>query len=133
MTGRRAAWAAGLVALAAVPAIPLGATQEYIWHVTIRSSCGPSLAMPGRSWAFRSGVARPRGILGVEGLRRRDFVELLWDHPVAGRAGGIALTVVFALIVAYPCSRFQVIGHYFGLVTLAVGEVVRLLIVAERD
>jgi branched-chain amino acid transport system permease protein len=35
--------------------------------------------------------------------------------------------------VAYPCSRFQVVGHYFGLVTLAVGEVVRLLIIAERD
>jgi branched-chain amino acid transport system permease protein len=37
------------------------------------------------------------------------------------------------VIVAYPCSRFQVVGHYFGLVTLAVGEVVRLLIIAERD
>ena len=24
-------------------------------------------------------------------------------------------------------------GHYFGLVTLAVGEVIRLLIIAERD
>jgi branched-chain amino acid transport system permease protein len=35
--------------------------------------------------------------------------------------------------VAYPCSRFGIIGHYFALVTLAVGEVVRLLIIAERD
>ena len=25
------------------------------------------------------------------------------------------------------------VGHYFGLVTLAVGEVIRLLIIAERD
>ena len=38
--------------------------------------------------------------------------------------------LVLALVVAYPCSRFQVVGHYFGLVTLAVGEVVRLLIIA---
>ena len=37
------------------------------------------------------------------------------------------------MVVAYPCSRFQVVGHYFALVTLAVGEVIRLLIVAERD
>jgi len=37
------------------------------------------------------------------------------------------------VVVAYPCSRFQVVGHYFGLVTLAVGEVIRLLIIAERD
>ncbi len=34
---------------------------------------------------------------------------------------------------ASPCSRFQVVGHYFGLVTLAFGEVIRLLIIAERD
>ena len=41
--------------------------------------------------------------------------------------------MLWPLVVAYPCSRFQVVGHYFGLVTLAVGEVIRLLIVAERD
>jgi branched-chain amino acid transport system permease protein len=45
----------------------------------------------------------------------------------------VAITVVVALVIAYPCSRFQVIGHYFALVTLAVGEVVRLLLIAERD
>jgi branched-chain amino acid transport system permease protein len=43
------------------------------------------------------------------------------------------LTVALALLIAYPCSRFQVVGHYFALVTLAVSEVVRLWIVAERD
>ena len=45
----------------------------------------------------------------------------------------MAAAVVLALIVAYPCSRFGIVGHYFGLVTLAVGEVVRLLLIAERD
>jgi len=38
-----------------------------------------------------------------------------------------------ALVLGYPCFRFRVVGHYFALVTLAVGEVVRLLIIAERD
>jgi branched-chain amino acid transport system permease protein len=41
--------------------------------------------------------------------------------------------VALAVVIGYPCSRFQVVGHYFGLVTLAVSEVVRLLIIAERD
>jgi branched-chain amino acid transport system permease protein len=45
----------------------------------------------------------------------------------------MALTVVLAALVAYPCSRFRILGHYFALVTLAVGEVIRLLIIAERD
>jgi len=40
---------------------------------------------------------------------------------------------VLGFVVAYPCSRFRVVGHYFGLVTLAFGEVIRLLIIAERD
>jgi branched-chain amino acid transport system permease protein len=45
----------------------------------------------------------------------------------------MAAAVVLALVVAYPCSRFGIVGHYFGLVTLAVGEVIRLLLIAERD
>jgi branched-chain amino acid transport system permease protein len=42
-------------------------------------------------------------------------------------------TGLLGFVVGYPCSRFRVVGHYFGLVTLAFGEVVRLMIVAERD
>src|SRR2546422_7253371 len=64
-------------------------------------------------------------------------VTLLWNFysltPWIGGVAAAALTVVVALVVAYPCSRFQVVGHYFALVTLAVGEVVRLLIIAERN
>jgi branched-chain amino acid transport system permease protein len=40
---------------------------------------------------------------------------------------------LLALVLGYPCFRFRVVGHYFALVTLALGEVVRLLIIAERD
>jgi branched-chain amino acid transport system permease protein len=45
----------------------------------------------------------------------------------------VAAAVAVALVVAYPCSRFGIVGHYFGLVTLAMGEVIRLLLIAERD
>src|SRR5207249_11575427 len=62
---------------------------------------------------------------------------LLWTFwgltPWLGGLVAVLLAVLLGALVAYPCSRFQVIGHYFGLVTLAVGEVVRLLIIAERD
>ncbi|MGH7356241.1 MAG: branched-chain amino acid ABC transporter permease, partial [Candidatus Rokuibacteriota bacterium] len=64
-------------------------------------------------------------------------VTLLWNFfgltPWLGVVVAMAAAVALALVVAYPCSRFGIIGHYFGLVTLAVGEVVRLLIIAERD
>src|SRR5262249_49581397 len=62
---------------------------------------------------------------------------LLWNFfgvtPWLGGMVAVVLTAGLATIVAYPCSRLAVVGHYFGLVTLAVGEVVRLLISAERD
>jgi branched-chain amino acid transport system permease protein len=62
---------------------------------------------------------------------------LLWNFfgltPWLGCLVAIALAVLLALVVAYPCSRFGIVGHYFALVTLAVGEVIRLLIIAERD
>jgi len=62
---------------------------------------------------------------------------LLWNFyglsPWLGGVVAALLTAVLAAVVAYPCSRFQVVGHYFGLVTLAVGEVIRLLIIAERS
>src|SRR5207237_1697369 len=64
-------------------------------------------------------------------------VTLLWNFysltPWIGGVAAAALTVVVALVVAYPCSRFQVVGHYFALVTPAVGDVARLLIIAERN
>ena len=38
-----------------------------------------------------------------------------------------------AVLIGYPCFRFKIVGHYFALVTLALSEVTRLIIVASRD
>jgi len=46
---------------------------------------------------------------------------------------GVALAVVVAVLIGYPCFRFRITGHYFALVTLALSEIVRLIIVALRD
>lgn len=46
--------------------------------------------------------------------------------------GGLA-AVVLAIAIGYGCFRFGVIGDYFALVTLALGEVVALTIIAFRD
>jgi len=37
------------------------------------------------------------------------------------------------LLIGYPCFRFKIVGHSFALVTLALAEVVRLVIVALRE
>ena len=64
-------------------------------------------------------------------------VVMLWNHfgvsPWLGALAGIALSVLVALVIGFPCFRFKIVGHYFALVTLALSEVTRLIIVALRD
>ena len=134
MTPWRVVAVLALAVLILVPVLPLGPAQEYIWHVIIQIFL----------WSFVGNAWSLMGRFGLVSLGHGAFLGvgayatvLLWNAfgltPWIGALLAVALTVVLALVVAYPCSRFQVVGHYFGLVTLAVGEVVRLLIVAERD
>ena len=64
-------------------------------------------------------------------------VVMLWNHfglsPWIGAALALVFTAVVAIVIGYPCFRFKIVGHYFALVTLALSEVARLVIVALRD
>ena len=64
-------------------------------------------------------------------------VVMLWNHfglsPWLGALAALTFTALVALLIGYPCFRFRIVGHYFALVTLALSEVVRLVIVALRD
>jgi branched-chain amino acid transport system permease protein len=123
-----------VAALAVAPFVPMGVMREYTIHVLVQIFI----------WSFIGGAWALMGRFGLTSLGHGAFLglgayttTLLWNFvgltPWLGALVAMALTAVFAVIVAYPCSRFQVVGHYFGLVTLAVGEVIRLLIIAERD
>jgi branched-chain amino acid transport system permease protein len=62
---------------------------------------------------------------------------LLWNSaglsPWIGGLVAVAIAVGLATLIGWPCFRFRIVGHYFALVTLALSEVVRLVIVAMRD
>jgi branched-chain amino acid transport system permease protein len=64
-------------------------------------------------------------------------VVMLWNHfglsPWLGALAALAFTALVAILIGYPCFRFRIVGHYFALVTLALSEVARLVIVALRD
>jgi branched-chain amino acid transport system permease protein len=120
--------------LLAAPFLPMGVSREYTIHVLVQIFI----------WSFIGGAWSLMGRFGLTSLGHGAFLgigayttTLLWNFfgltPWLGVIVAVLVTGVFAVVVAYPCSRFQVVGHYFGLVTLAVGEVIRLLIVAERD
>ena len=123
-----------LVVLAAAPFVPMAGMRQYTIHVLVQIFI----------WSFIGGAWALMGRFGLTSLGHGAFLglgayttTLLWNAfgltPWLGAVLAVLLTAALAVIVAYPCSRFQVVGHYFGLVTLAVGEVVRLLIIAERD
>jgi len=62
---------------------------------------------------------------------------LLWNElgltPWIGIPVAMACSAGLAVLVGYPCFRFRIVGHYFALVTLALSEVVRQVIIATRD
>jgi branched-chain amino acid transport system permease protein len=126
--------AALLVLIAFAPFVPMGGMRQYVLHVIIQIFI----------WSFIGGAWSLMGRFGLVSLGHGAFLglgayttTLLWNFygltPWLGTLAAVALTVAVAVLVAYPCSRFRILGHYFALVTLAVGEVVRLLIIAERD
>ncbi len=134
MTIARAVAVAMLALLALAPSLPMGGYKEYALHVMIQILI----------WSFIGGAWSLMGRFGLVSLGHGAFLglgayttTLLWNFwgvsPWAGALVTVVLTIALALVIAYPCSRFQVVGHYFALVTLAFGEVIRLLIIAERD
>ena len=123
--------ALGLVLLGAIPLLGL---SDYHLHVLILILL----------WAFIYTGWSIMGRFGLVSLGHGAFlgigaytVTMLWNHfgvtPWLGIPAALALAALTALVIGYPCFRFRITGHYFALVTLALSEVVRLLIVALRD
>jgi len=123
-----------LLVLAAAPFLPMGGVQQYVLHVAIQifiwSFIGQAWSLMGRFGLVSLGHG---AFLGVGAYT----TTLLWNFysltPWIGALLAVAAAVAIAVVLGIPCFRFRVIGHYFALVTLAVGEVIRLLIIAERD
>jgi branched-chain amino acid transport system permease protein len=134
MTPARAASWLLLGLLAAGPFLPMGGMRQYVLHVIIQIFI----------WSFIGSAWSLMGRFGLVSLGHGAFLglgayasTLLWNFfgltPWIGAVVAVAASVAIALVLGYPCFRFRVVGHYFALVTLAVGEVIRLLIIAERD
>lgn len=123
-------WAALLV-LAVAPLLGMG---DYPLHLLITTLL----------WAFVYTGWAIMGRLGMVSLGHGAFlgigayvVVMLWNHaglsPWIGIPVALLLTALVAVLIGYPCFRFKIVGHYFALVTLALSEVVRLVIIALRD
>ncbi len=118
MNARNAGWALGLVALIALPFVY---RDPYHLHllvlILIWSFAYTSWSIMGRFNLVSLGHG---GFMGVGAY----VTALLWNHlgvsPWIGIPISMVVAGVLALIVAYPCFRFRITGHYFVLVTLAL-------------
>lgn len=124
----------GVLLMALVPTVPLGPARLYVIHVLVLILI----------WAFVGTAWSLMGRFGLVSLGHGAFLglgayttTLLWNvwgiTPWVGMVVAVVGAMLLALVLGYPCFRFRVVGHYFALVTLALGEVVRLVIIAGRD
>ncbi len=122
------------IGLALLAAFPLTAPGNYPLHLVIMCLL----------WGYVYTSWSIMGRLGMVSFGHGAFlgigaysVVMLWNHfgvsPWIGAVAGVAVSVVVALVIGFPCFRFKIVGHYFALVTLALSEVTRLVIVALRD
>jgi branched-chain amino acid transport system permease protein len=131
VNARNAMWA---VALAALIALPFLHRDPYHLHILVLiliwSFAYTSWSIMGRFGLVSLGHG---GFMGVGAY----VTALLWNHlgisPWIGIPLSMAAAGALALVVAYPCFRFRITGHYFVLVTLALSGIVLQVITATRD
>ncbi len=123
-----------LILLAVLAAVPLFGPGNYPLHLMVM----------GLLWGFIYTSWSIMGRLGMVSFGHGAFlgigaytVVLLWNlwgiSPWIGALVALVITVIVAVMIGYPCFRFKIVGHYFALTTLALSEVVRLIIVGLRD
>jgi len=128
---RHAAWGVGLAALIALPFVY---REPYHLHILVLILI----------WSFAYTAWSIMGRFGLVSLGHGGFMgvgayvtALLWNHldvsPWIGIPVSMVAASVLALVVAYPCFRFRITGHYFVLVTLALSGIVLQVITATRD
>jgi branched-chain amino acid transport system permease protein len=131
VNSRNAAWVVGLAALVALPFVY---RDPYHLHILVLiliwSFAYTSWSIMGRFGLVSLGHG---GFMGVGAY----VTALMWNHlgvsPWIGIPVGMAAAGALALVVAYPCFRFRITGHYFVLVTLALSGIVLQVITATRD
>jgi branched-chain amino acid transport system permease protein len=129
-----------LMGLAAVALLPLlirvlfPSSERYYLHILIQILL----------WSFIYTGWSLMGRFGLTSLGHGAFTGigayvtvLLWNYagitPWLGIPVAVVSAMIVGLLIGYPCFNLRITGHYFGLMTLALTEFVRLVIVGLRD
>jgi len=119
----------GWLALAAVligfPLVFTGAYYEQLAAFVILSAISAS------AWNLVGGYAGQVSVghavfFGVGAYMPLLFYKLWEASPLLGFPAGIAVSVVIAVVIGVPTFRLS--GHYFSMATIAVAELIRILV-----
>jgi branched-chain amino acid transport system permease protein len=111
-----------------------GGSEKYYLHLLIQIFL----------WSFIYTGWALMGRFGLTSLGHGAFTGigayvtvLLWNFagitPWLGIPVAILMATIVGVLIGYPCFSLRITGHYFGLLTLALTEFVRLCIVGLRD
>ena len=123
-----------LVAGVVLVALPFVYRSPYPLHIIITILI----------WSFAYTSWSVMGRFGLVSLGHGGFMgvgayvtALAWNNwglsPWLGIPLALLCAAALALVVAWPCFRFRITGHYFALVTLALSSIVLQVITATRD
>lgn len=127
-------WKPWAIAGAALVALPFVYSEPYPLHIAVIILI----------WSFVYTSWSVMGRFGLVSLGHGAFFgigayvnALLWNNfhltPWIGIPVAMLGAVIVAVLIAYPCSRFRITGHYFALVTLALSAIVLQVVTATRD
>lgn len=125
-SGRRFWTLIVVVVLALIyPLVFTGAFAERLGALVLLSAIGAS------SWNILGGYAGQISVghamfFGIGAYTPLLFYKLWEVPPVFGVPAGIGLAAAVAVIVGFP--TFRLVGHYFSMATIAVAELVRIVV-----
>lgn len=120
--------------ITALAVFPICIPSPYIIHIGILILIWSSVAT---AWAYmaRFGLVSigHGAFLGIGAYTTGLLFNFYHLSPWIGMLLGVLLALFYAIVIGYCCFRFGIIGDYFALVTLALGQSVTLAIIAFRD
>jgi branched-chain amino acid transport system permease protein len=126
MSGRRGVlYLIAATALLGYPLVFSGAFMERIGALVLLAAIGAS------SWNILGGYAGQISVGHAVFYGIGAYVPLmaykLWDvPPVLGVPAGVALSLAVAALIGFP--TFRLVGHYFSMATIAVAELIRIVV-----
>jgi branched-chain amino acid transport system permease protein len=118
-------WIALAAALVAYPLVVADPFYQDIGALVLLAAIGAS------AWNIVGGYAGQVSVGHAMFFGTGAYLPLLAYHwaalpPIVGVPAGIGISILLALVIGFPTFRLR--GHYFSMATIAVAELIRLIV-----